>query len=103
MCNAYNSMASQQYDESKLNTVIDSKAKDPYPWLAPGDIRRSMSDREILEKYINLDDSCLNKTGKRKLLDMLHNYKEAFSLRDEIGTSVGITVDFDLVDKTPFL
>ena len=38
LCNTYNSMASQQYDESKLNTETDSKAKDPYPWLATDDI-----------------------------------------------------------------
>lgn len=66
LCNAYNKMKSDQYDKSRLKTETDSKAKDPYPWLAPDAIRRNMSDREILEKYINLDDSCLNKTGKRK-------------------------------------
>ena len=30
-----------------------------------------MTDREILEKYINLDDSCLSKEEKTKVMDML--------------------------------
>ena len=43
-------------------------------------------DREILEKYIDLGTSCLNKEEKLKVMDMLYKYKETFSLRDEIGT-----------------
>ena len=31
--------------------------KDRYPWLDPEDDRRHMKDREILEMYINLDNS----------------------------------------------
>ena len=46
-----------------------------------------MTDREILEKYINLNNSCLSKEEKIKVMDMLNIYKEAFSLRDEIGTA----------------
>ena len=36
-------------------------SRDDYPWLDPDDDRRHMTDREILEKYINIDNSCLNK------------------------------------------
>ena len=43
-----------------------------------------MSDREILEKYIDLSNTCLQEE-KEKVMDMLYKYKEAFSLRDEIG------------------
>ena len=32
---------------------------DKYPWLDPEDERRHMTDREILEKYVNLNNSCL--------------------------------------------
>ena len=35
--------------------------KDKYPWLDPDDERRHMTDKEILDKYINLDNPCLNK------------------------------------------
>ena len=44
-----------------------------------------MTDREILEKYVNLNNSCLNKEEKMKVIDILYKYREAFSLRDDIG------------------
>ena len=34
---------------------------DKYPWLDPEVERRNMTDRQILEKYIDLGTSCLNK------------------------------------------
>ena len=61
-----------------------------------------MTDRKILDKYINLDNSCLHEEEKRYVMDMLFNYKEAFSLRDEIGTCPNIEVDIDVTDKLPF-
>ena len=61
-----------------------------------------MTDREILERYINLGMSCLNKEEKLKLMDMLYKYKEAFSLRDEIGTCPNIEVEIEVMDKSPF-
>ena len=73
-----------------------------YPWLDPDDDRRHMTDREILEKVINLDNSCLNKEEKAKGMDMLFRYKEAFSFRDEIGTCPNIEVEIDVTDKSPF-
>ena len=57
-----------------------------YPWLDDGDERKYMTDGEILEKYINLDNSCLTESEKVQLRDMIYKYREAFSLRDEIGT-----------------
>ena len=33
---------------------------------------------------------------------MLFDYKEAFSLRDEIGTCTKIEVEIDITDKSPF-
>ena len=65
---------------------------DEYPWLDPEDERRNMTDREILEKYVDLRNSCLNKE-KVKVMDMLFKYKETFSLRDEIGTCPNIEVE----------
>ena len=31
-----------------------------------------MTDKEILDKYINLDNSCLSKEEKREVMDMLY-------------------------------
>ena len=75
---------------------------DKYPWLDPGDKRRNMTDREILEKYVDLRNSCLNKEEKVKVMNMLYKYKEAFSLRDEIGTCPNIEVEIEVMDKSPF-
>ena len=33
---------------------------------------------------------------------MLYKYREAFSLRDEIGTCLNIEVEIDVTDKSPF-
>ena len=52
-----------------------------------------MTDGEILEKYINLDNSCLTESERVQLRDMIYKYKEAFSLRDEIGTCPNIEID----------
>ena len=59
-----------------------------------------MSDEEILRKYINLDNTCLSRKEKEEVMDML--YKDAFSLRDEIGTCPNIEVGIEVTDKSPF-
>ena len=51
-----------------------------------------MTECEILDKYIDLDSSCLMKEERKEVMEMLYNYKEAFSLRDEIGTCPNIEV-----------
>ena len=76
--------------------------EDNYPWLDPDDDRRHLTDREILEKYINLNNSCLNKEEKIKVMNLLYKYKEAFSLRDEIGTCPNTEVEIEVTDKSPF-
>ena len=35
-------------------------------------------------------------------MDMFYKYKDAFSLRDEIGTHPNIEVEIDVTDKAPF-
>ena len=35
-----------------------------YPWLDDSDERKYITDREVLERYINLDNSCLTKWVK---------------------------------------
>ena len=55
-----------------------------------------------MEKYIDLDKSCLTDKEKKEVADMLYKYREAFSLRDEIGTCPNIEVEIDVTDKSPF-
>ena len=61
-----------------------------------------MTDREILDKYINLESSCLTKWEKQKLRNLIYEYKDAFSLRDEIGTCLNIKVEIDVTDSSLF-
>ena len=51
---------------NKLNNFINTLKKEKeetryrYPWLCQVDERRSMSNREILDKYVDLEKSCLS-------------------------------------------
>ena len=60
------------------------------------DERKYMSDREILEKYIDPSNSCLHEEEKEEVIDMRYKYKKAFILRDEIGTCPNIEVEIDI-------
>ena len=75
---------------SKFINTLKKKGKEDtkekYLWLDPNNERKYMTDREILEKYIDLEKSCLTDEEKSQVMHMLYKYKEAFTLRDEIGT-----------------
>ena len=88
-----------------INTLRMEQSLDigeKFPWLDNSDERKYMSDREILRKYINLDNACLIEDEKEEVMEMLYKYKEAFSLRDEIGTCPNKEVGIDMTDKSPF-
>ena len=55
-----------------------------------------------MERYINLDNSCLNKWEKKEVRSLIYKYKDAFNLRDDIGTCPNIEVEIDITDKSPF-
>ena len=78
------------------------ESKEIYLWLDPSDESKYMRDREILEKYIDLEKLCLMDKEKKDVMDMVYKYKEAFSLRDEIGTCLIIEVEINVMDKSPF-
>ena len=73
-----------------------------FPWLEDTDERKHMTDREILDKYMNLDNSCLTKTEKTQVRDLLYKYKDAFSLREEIGLCPNIEIEINVTDESPF-
>ena len=79
-----------------------STSDDKYPWLDPDDIRRNMTDKEILHMKLNLKDSVLGKKGKENFLEKVEQLTDIFSLRDEIGTCPFIEVHLKLKDETPF-
>ena len=59
-----------------------------------------MTDQEILDKYIDLEKSCLTEKERKEVMEM-YKYKEAFSLRDKTGTCRNIEVEIDVMDKPP--
>ena len=73
-----------------------------YRWLDSNDERKYMTDWEILDKYIDLEKSCLVEKEKWEAMGMLYKYKEVFSLRYEIGTCPSIEVEIDVMGKSPF-
>ena len=98
LCEYFNQFIDTLKEDREQTTSVDK-----YPWLSPDDERRNMTDREILEKYTDLVASCLNKEERLKVMDILYKYKEAFTLRDEIGTCPNIEVVIEVTDKSPFL
>ena len=62
-----------------------------------------MSDREILDKYADLDKSCVTDIEKKQVIGMLYKYKDTSSLRGEIGTCPNIEVEIDITEESPFL
>ena len=76
--------------------------KEKYPWLYEDDERKYMTHMEVLDKYVDLDNSYLTDIERKEVRDMLYRYKDIFSLRDEIGTCPNIEVEIDDTDRTPF-
>ena len=89
-------------EKEDYNDCNMSDKDDPYPWLDKDDPRRNMTDRECIEKFIDLSDSDITEKEKKNLYKLLYKYKEAFSLRDEIGLCKNMEVELELKDETPF-
>ena len=88
--------------ELPVDDTNKSTSDDKYPWLDPDDIRRNMTDSEILQMKLNLKDSVLDEKGKEEFLTNVEQFTNIFSLRDEIGTCPFIEVHLKLKDETPF-
>ena len=95
VCDQYNRFINLMRKEEE-----NSEGK--FPWLEDTDERKYMMYREILDKYVNLDNLCLTKTEKTQVRDLLYKYKDAFSLRDEIGLCPNIKIEIDVTDKSSF-
>ena len=80
----------------------EENSKEDYPWLDKNDERKCMRIREILDTYINLDNSCLTKAEKKEVRDLMYEYKDVFSLKYKTGMCPKIEVEIDVTDKTQF-
>ena len=96
ICADFNRIVEEKRQEEK------NDSKERYPWLDDNDERKYMTDKEILDKGINLNDSCLNEKERKQIMEMLYKYKYVFSLRDEIGTCPNIEVNIEVTDNSPF-
>ena len=63
---------------------------------------QTMTDEEILDKYIDLSNSDLTSDEKETLMNIIRKHKQAFSLRDEIGQCPNIKIDIYTIDDSPF-
>ena len=104
-------------DHNELCNVVNTKLKiddrcetdankatkeDPYPWLEPNDPRRTLTDQQIIERYVNLTEYDLTAREKRTLIKVIMKYRKVFSLRDDIGTCPHMEVELELNDTKPF-
>ena len=78
--------------ELPVDDTNKSTLDDKYPWLDSDDIRRNMTDKEILQMKLNLKDSVLDEKGKEEFLAKVKQFTDFFSLRDEIATCPFIEV-----------
>ena len=88
--------------ELSVDNTNKPSSDDKYPWLESDDIRRNMTDSEILQMKLNLKDSVLDKKGKEEFLKNIEQFTNIFCLRDKIGTCPFIEVHLKLKDETPF-
>ena len=96
ICADFNRIMEERRHEERNNS------EESYPWLDDADERKYMRDKEILDKYINLKDSGLHKEERKQVMEMLYEYKDVFSLRDEIGMCPNIDVNIEVTDNSPF-
>ena len=70
ICTDFNKLMEEKRQEEKTNS------KEKYPWLDDTDERKYMTDKEILDKYINLKDSCLTEEERKQVMELLYEYKD---------------------------
>ena len=92
----------QVSEHPKENVSNVPTQEDPYPWLHKEDPRRPMTDEEIVRMKIPLKGSILNEAEKEHLIDMVMDNRDAFSIRDEIGTCPYFEVKLQLREDKPF-
>ena len=97
----YGNEKSKEIQENKKQNEMDRRL-DPYPWLAEDDPRRHQTDEEILYEKVDLSNSALSRKKKTRLMKMLIKYRNAFSLRDEMGECPNLEADIKVIDDSPF-
>ena len=97
----YGNEKSKKMQDSEKQSELGRKL-DPYPWLTDNDPRRYQTDEEILYEKIDLSNFALSRKEKTRLMKMLIRYRDAFSLRDEIGEFPNLEADIKVIDDSSF-
>ena len=97
----YGNEKSKEMQDSEKQIELVRKP-DPYPWLTEDDPRRHQTDEEILYEKVDLSNSALSRKEKTRLMKMLIKYRDAFSLRDQIGECPNLKADIKVIDDSPF-
>ena len=69
VCVEFNKMIEATRQEER------NDGEERYPWLDDADERKYMTDEEILDKYINLKDSCLDEKERKQVMKCYMNIK----------------------------
>ena len=64
LCEEFNALVNERKKEER------EIEKDQYPWLDDNDERKYMTDKEILDIHIYLENSCLTELEKVQVTDM---------------------------------
>ena len=97
----YGNGKSKKMQDSEKQSELGRKSG-PCLWLADDDPRRYQTDEEISYEKIDLSNSVLSRKEKTRLMKMLIKYRDAFSLRDEIGECPNLEADIKVIDDSPF-
>ena len=85
-----------------ITTCTELQVDDTNKSTSDDNIRKNMTEIEILQMKLNLKDSVLDEKGKEEFLTNVEKFTDIFSLRDKIGTCPIIEVHLKLKDETPF-
>ena len=66
VCEVFNKIIETVRQEEK------DRQKEKYPWLDDMGERKYMMDREILDKYIDLRNSCLDEIERKQVMELLN-------------------------------
>ena len=77
ICNQYNRCLNLMRKEEE-----NSKGK--FPWLEDTNERKHMTDREILDKYVNLDNSCLETYYTSTKMCLVLETREDYALTSKL-------------------
>ena len=90
------------FDPKEMLGIVDLRSLG-YNKIKQGVLQQNLSCMYHFESMsIDLEGSCLTKLEKQILRNLIYEYKDAFSLRDEIGTCPNIKMEIDVMDNSPF-